>query len=336
MDGAMREAAAPADGSPDAAADTGVVDPGTSGDGDYTIGPTYQNAPELTPNPMAPKGTVFMFQMDSRTSAIYKGITGAFMRGVWVYVPKQYVDGTAAPLIIAQDGGQYGPNGKGYTERLPVVLDNMIYAKKLPAMVALMINPGPGDGRGSERGLEYDTVSEVYSNFIETEALPAVEQDAAVRQAYPRLKFTTDPEGRATLGCSSGAAASFTMGWFHPERYARLTTFSGTFVNQDPTNPSYPHGAWSYGEFLIANNAKKPLRVFLQVGENDNNLDAMFGDMMHDWVKANQMVAAALKGKGYHYRFVFAKGAGHCDDRVQAQTLPETLLWIWRGYPIGP
>jgi hypothetical protein len=57
---------------------------------------------------------------------------------------------------------------------------------------------------------------------------------------------------------------------------------------------------------------------------------------MHNWVTANQMVAAALKAKGYHYRFLFAKGASHCDDRVQAQTLPETLLWIWRGYPIVP
>jgi enterochelin esterase-like enzyme len=339
MDGSRAEDASTrdaADGSSDASRETSVVDAGSDGDGDFVIGPTYTNAPELTPNPTAPKGTVFSFQMDSRTSAIYPGVSGSFMRGVWVYIPKQYVDGTPAPLIIAQDGGQYGPNGMGYTRRLPTVLDNMIYAKKLPAMIALMINPGPGDGRGSERGLEYDTVSEVYSNFIETEALPAVQRDSAIQKAYPNLKFTTDPEGRATLGCSSGAAASFTMGWFHPDRYRRLTTYSGTFVNQDPNNPTYPHGAWSYGEFLIAQTAPKPLRVFLQVGEFDNNLDSMFNDTMHNWMTANKMVAAALKAKGYHYRYLFAKGASHCDDRVQAQTLPETLLWIWRGYPVGP
>jgi hypothetical protein len=46
------------------------------------------------------------------------------------------------------------------------------------------------------------------------------------------------------------------------------------------------------------------------------------------------MVASALAAQHYHYRFVFAKGAGHCDDRVQAQTLPDTLRWIWRGYPL--
>jgi hypothetical protein len=129
------------------------------------------------------------------------------------------------------------------------------------------------------------------------------------------------------------------MGWFHPDRYRRLTTYSGTFVNQDPNNPVYPHGAWSYGEFLIADIDPKPLRIFLEVGENDNNLDSdprFNHDGMHDWMTANKMVAAALEAKHYHYRFLFAKGAGHCDDRVQAQTLPETLRWIWRGYPVGP
>src|SRR5262249_28029893 len=117
----------------------------------------------------------------------------------------------------------------------------------------------------------------------------------------------------------------------------RLTTYSGTFVDQDPKNPIYPHGAWSYGEFLVRDTAPKPLRVFLTVGENDNNLDSdprFNNDMMHNWITPNQTLAAALRATGYHSRFLCAKGAGHCDDRVQAQTLPETLLWMWRGYPI--
>jgi enterochelin esterase-like enzyme len=334
LDGSTSVDAAMPDARTDSAIDTGVADPGTEGDGDFVIGPNYQDAPELTANPMAPKGSVFAFSMDAKKSTIYPG---DFQRGVWVYVPKQYVDGVAAPFIVAQDGGQYGPGGQGYTHRLPTVLDNMIFAKKLPVMVAVMINPGPGDGQGSERGLEYDTVSDVYSSFIEKEALPAVQGDSAIQKAYPNLRFTSNPEGRSTLGCSSGGAASFTMGWFRPDLYRRLTTYSGTFVDQDPKNPIYPHGAWSYGEFLVANAAPKPLRVYLTVGDNDNNLDSdprFNNDMMHNWMTANKMLAAALKAKGYHYRFLYAKGAGHCDDRVQAQTLPETLLWMWRGYPI--
>jgi enterochelin esterase-like enzyme len=334
MDGSTVADTSTRDAPADTTIDTGVADPGTDGDGDFVIGPSYQDAPELTANPMAPKGTVFAFTMDANKSTVYPG---DFQRGVWVYVPKQYTDGVAAPFIVAQDGGQYGPGGQGYTHRLPTVLDNMIFAKKLPVIIAVMINPGPGDGQGSERGLEYDTVSDVYASFIEKEALPAVQNDAAIRKAYPNLSFTTNPEGRSTLGCSSGGAASFTMGWFRPDLYRRLTTYSGTFVDQDPKNPIYPHGAWSYGEFLVRDSAPKPLRVFLTVGENDNNLDSdprFNNDMMHNWMTANKMLAAALKAKGYHYRFLFARGAGHCDDRVQAETLPETLLWMWRGYPI--
>jgi enterochelin esterase family protein len=309
---------------------------GTDGDGDFTIGPNYMDAPEIAVRQGIPKGKVYNFTMDSHVSKIYPGTDPSltspapFSRGVWVYVPNQ-LTGAELPFIVVQDGGSY-------VGRMQTVLDNLINDHKLPAMVAVLINPGPGDGRGSERGLEYDTVSDAYVNFIETEALPAVLQNPQIHAAYPALKLTADPEGRATMGCSSGGAAAFTMGWFRPDLYRRILTYSGTFVNQHP-DATYPHSAWSYHEFLIENTSKKPLRVFLEVGENDNNLDAdprFNNDMMHNWITANRQMAAALKSKAYHYRFLFANGASHCDSRVQAQTLPETLQWLWRGYPIQP
>jgi hypothetical protein len=49
---------------------------------------------------------------------------------------------------------------------------------------------------------------------------------------------------------------------------------------------------------------------------------------------ANNRMAEALKKMGYHYRYEFAKGAGHVDGKVVGQTLPEALLWLWKGYPI--
>jgi hypothetical protein len=55
---------------------------------------------------------------------------------------------------------------------------------------------------------------------------------------------------------------------------------------------------------------------------------------LHNWVLANQRMAAALKEKGYHYHYVFAAEAGHVDRKVVNQTLPEALLWRWQGYPI--
>jgi hypothetical protein len=44
-------------------------------------------------------------------------------------------------------------------------------------------------------------------------------------------------------------------------------------------------------------------------------------------------MAAALKQKGYDYRYVWARGARHVDPRVVMQTLPAALEWLWRDYP---
>mgnify|MGYP001550707349 CR=1 FL=1 len=209
--------------------------------------------------------------------------------------------------------------------QLPTILDNLIAARRLPPMVAVMVRSGGGDGRGSERGLEYDTVSGKFAEFIEAEVLPRVARDYHVT-------FTHDPDGRATMGGSSGGAVAFTMAWFHPELYHRVLTYSGTYTNnQSPENPASPHGAWEYHEHLVPQSPARPLRIWMEVGENDNGAKNTALDL-HNWVIANERMAAALKAKGYHYQFVFAEGAGHVDGRVVAQTLPEALEWLWQGY----
>jgi enterochelin esterase-like enzyme len=302
------------------AAQPAVVQPGSDGDGDFKIGPTYVDAPELHIRPGVPAGAVHEFTMNSADSKIYPGVKSAYERKVAVYIPTQYVVGTDAPFIVAQDG-------MDYRKTLPAILDNLIAERRLPVMIAILINSGGGDGQGSERGLEYDTVSEKYTTFIETEVLPRVAKEYNV-------KFTTDPEGRAAMGSSSGGAAAFTMGWFRPDLYRRILTYSGTYVNQQsPKNAQFPHGAWEYHENLISKSEPKPLRVWLEAGEKDNGASRNEASM-HNWLMSNQHMAAVLKAKGYHYRFEFAQSAGHNDGRVVRATLPEALLWLWRGYPV--
>jgi len=289
------------------------------------IGPDYADAPETKVQEGVPHGKVFEFTMDSKDSRIYKGIaknqkgTVPYQRKVAVYVPEQYKQGREVPFIVAQDG-------LGYRGVLPNVLDNMIHEKRLPVMVAIMINSGGGDAQGSQRGLEYDTVDDTYTKFIEKEVLPKISKDY-------KIKFTADPEGRATMGGSSGGAAAFTMAWFHPELYRKVLTYSGTYVNQQfPEDRKTPHGAWEYHENLIKHTARKPIRIWLHVSENDNGHDRDEASL-HNWVMANQRMAAELKAKGYDYRYVFAKAAGHTDGRVMKQTLPGALEWLWHGYP---
>ena len=299
-------------------------------DGNFVIGPPYEPAPELTVKDGVPKGTIYEFTMDSKDSKIYPGIArnqpGAvvpYTRQVAVYVPAQYKPGTPAPFIVAQDG--MSPTYRG---NLPPILDNLIHEKRIPAIVAVMVHNGGGDAQGSQRGLEYDTVSGVYTQFIETEVLPRITKDY-------KIAFTTDPEGRATMGGSSGAACAFTMAWFHPELYRRVLSYSGTYVNQQsPLNPESPRGAWEYHATFIPNNPPKPIRIWMHVSERDNRFTDQ-EETWHNWVLANERMAAALKAKGYKYQYVYSQDSRHVDRAVVAQTLPEALEWLWRGYKAG-
>lgn len=341
-------------GSADAAAppaiDSGAVDPGPAGDGDFTVTVLTMQT-DLTDRG-APKGKRFQFVMDSTKSTIFDGSDSTvnkaqreLTRQVSVYVPAQYKDGTPAPILVLQDGPPVAPGwGDGPPfDAVSRALDNLTISKdparKLPAFIAIGVQNGGSDSKGSERGLEYDTLSDRYARFVQLEVLPAVLANAQIKAAYPNLAFTDDPEGKGTYGCSSGAAASFTMAWFRPDLFRRVITYSGTFVAQQnagqPESPIYPLGAWEYHSSmeLIANTAPiKPLRVHLNANEMDNGYTAPESGH-HNWVIANQRMAAAMKAKGYHYRYDFVMGLGHCDYNAWRATLADTLVWLWSGYP---
>jgi iron(III)-enterobactin esterase len=297
-----------------------------AGDGNYSIGPDYANAPEMSPRAGVPKGRVETFTFDNTQSKFYadSGKRGySPTRQVSVYIPSQYVAGQPAPFIVTCDA--YGAPDPARPNKLllSTLLDNMIADKRLPAMIAVMIANGGGDGPGSERGFEYDTVSGTYAEFVEAEILPEVEKRFSV-------KLTKDPEGRATLGGSSGGSAAFNMAWFHPELYRRTLIYSGTFVSQQ-AGPDAPNGAWSLHETIVPNSPKKPIRIWMHVSDRDNSANAS-GATTRNWVLANIRMADVLKAKGYHYQFVFAKNAGHTEGKVINQTYPQALEWLWQGY----
>ncbi|MGO8815587.1 MAG: alpha/beta hydrolase [Terriglobia bacterium] len=315
--------------------------PPADADGNFIIGPTHDPAPEMALHEGVPKGTVYEFTIDSTESKIYPGIArdaqtfgtpdptdpakllvptshpAPYTRQVAVYVPKQYVPGNAAPFIVGADGPDRG---------LFTALDNLIAEHRVPAMIAISIGNGRGDAQGSERGLEYDTMSGRYAEFVEREVLPLVRKKCHV-------KLTKNPDGRATMGGSSGGSCALIMAWYHPELYHRVLTYSGTYVNQQwPYNPETPHGAWEFHEHLIPNSPPKPLRIWMEVGDRDLLNPNVMRDEMHDWVVANENMAKVLAAKGYDYQFVFARNAGHTDRNVKQQTLPEALEYLWQGY----
>jgi enterochelin esterase-like enzyme len=316
--------------------------PGEEGDGDYQIGPEYTIDPDLKDRGN-PKGKSFEFSMALANSRIFRGDDSTLQpekkpvrrtRRVYVYVPAAYKDGSKAPVLILHDG-------PGQFNLVRNALDNLTISKepsrKLPAFMAIAVENGGDDGKKSERGLEYDTLSDRLARFINDEVLSAVLNNPEIKAAYPHIAITENPWGRAVMGCSSGGAAALTMGWFRPDLFRRLIAYSGTFVAQQdedaPEGSKYPLGAWEYhsGMKLIERSEPKPLRIFTHVSENDlrpNDPE----ETHHNWVMAGRRTAEALKAKGYHHRFVFSVGTGHCDHRVFEQTLADTLVWAWRGY----
>jgi enterochelin esterase family protein len=321
----------------------GTVPPADK-DGNFILGPTHERAQEAGAEDTTPNGTVILFTMASSDSELYPGIArepgtfgtpdpsdpaslmvttshpSRYLRKVAVYVPRSYIPGTEAPFIVGADG----PDWLLFTS-----LDGLIAEHKLPTMIGISIGNGSGDAQGSERGLEYDTMSGRYAEFVENEVLPLVESQAHV-------KLTHDPDGRATMGGSSGGSCALIMAWYHPEWYHRVLTYSGTFINQQwPSNPKTPHGAWEFHEHLIAESPVKPIRLWMEVGDRDLFNPNAMRDNMHDWVLANERMAKVMAAKEYHYQFVFAENAGHVDRKTKEQTLPEALEYVWHGYPIA-
>jgi enterochelin esterase-like enzyme len=310
-----------------------------------TDGPTYTDAPEMAVNPAQPMGTLHAFVMRSEESKLYPGIRqlqndvtarrdafgnriaapenqqsepAPYRRDVFVYLPAGTKPGALLPFMVVQDG-------PGYAARVAAALDSLIAQHRVPAMAAILIASGGGDAQGSQRGLEYDTLSGRYAEFVESEVLPRVEKNY-------RIRLRRDPGGRATMGGSSGAAAAWSMAWFHPEWYRRVLSYSGTFVNQQsPVDPATPEGAWDYHAHLIPESPRKPIRIWMQVGEKDLH----WGDpesTFHNWPMANARMTAVLKAKGYTYRYVFSRDGAHVDPRAVAETLPGAIEWLWADY----
>ena len=160
----------------------------------YYRAPAHNRAPELEVHENVPHGTLHEFIMSSADSRFYPGIArdapdpkdptnvvntshpAAYTRHISVYVPKQYVPGTAAPFLVGADGLDHA---------WPKVFDKMIAAHRLPVMIGVFISPGGGDPHGSERGLEYDIMFGRYAEF-ESEVLPLVEKNYNVKLTKDR------------------------------------------------------------------------------------------------------------------------------------------------------
>lgn len=228
------------------------------------------------------------------------------VRDWWVYVPAQYDPSRPACTMVFQDGGTH------YKDHVPPVFDNLIAAGDMPVTIGIFLNPGVfADTTVSNRSFEYDTLSDQYSRFLLEEIIPEVEKTYRLR---------TDPESRAIGGLSSGGICAFTVAWQRPDQFRKVLSWIGSFTNI-AAGPTLREGGHNYPA-LIRRVPRKPIRVFLQDGENDLNHQA------GNWWLANQEMASALRFAGYDFSTAWGKGF-HSPLHGRA-ILPDTLRWLWR------
>lgn len=258
----------------------------------------YRTPAEMKEQPGVPKGVVT--QMPKWSSQIFAGTT----RDWWVYVPAQYKPESPACVMVFQDG-------QGAKNYVPTAFDNLIAKAEMPVTVGVFISPGTRANGGSNRSFEYDTLSDQYARFLLEEILPEVEK---------KVKLRHDAAGRAISGSSSGGICAFTAAWERPNEFSKVLSWVGSFTNI-ASGQSLREGGHNYPA-LIRKTPPKPIRVFLQDGEND--LDNVHGN----WPLANQGMAKALEFQKYDYKFVFGHGF-HSGKHGQA-ILPDSLRWLWR------
>jgi len=244
----------------------------------------------------------------------------------WVYVPAQYDAAVPASLMIYQDGQAFMA-AEGDI-RAQVVMDNLIYRREIPTMIGVFINPGRrpdqpeptpknwGD-RDTNRGVEYNTLDDKYARVIVDELMPVL---------YKEYNISKDPERHGIGGSSSGAIAAFTVAWERPNHFRKVLSNVGSFTNI--------RGGHAYPD-IIRKSEKKPLRVFLVDGRNDNRGQRQNGeyDEKRDWFYQNVRMQQALQEKGYDLNYSW--GIQRHGQKMLQTAFPEMMRWLWRDHGVS-
>ena len=303
------------------------------------LGGTLTNVFTQAPDPQAPNPDVlYHIGPDSLAQdGVPKGeVRGPFtlpsdaypgtQHTYWVYVPAQYKPAAPASLMIFQDGQAF-KNLDGNL-RAQNVMDNLIYRRETPVMIGVFINPGRrpdqpeptpqnwGD-RDTNRPAEYNSLDDKYARVVVDELMPVL---------YKEYNISKDPERHGIGGASSGAIAAFTVAWQRPNDFRKVLSIVGSFVNL--------RGGHAYAD-IVQRSEKKPIRIFLQDGRNDNRGVGRGGnyDETRDWFLQNVRLMKALTDKGYEVNYAW--GMNRHGQAMGGAILPEMMRWLWRDHPVS-
>ena len=275
----------------------------------------YALGPDSKPIPGVPKG--HWVGPKIIPSEIFPGTTHLY----YVYVPAQYDPKIPAALMVFNDGPamRAEPGSiQGHN-----VLDNLIFRHEIPVMLGVFISPGrrpdqpeptPQDwgDRTANRKNEYDPPTDKYARVMVEELMPALKKE---------FNISSDPDLHGTMGASSGGIAAFTTAWFRPNDFRKVITIVGSFTDI--------RGGHIFPE-AVAGSEKKPIRIFLQDGRNDNRRP---GSPNNDWFYQNVRLMKALTAKGYDVNYAW--GMNNHGQKMGGAIFPEMMRWLWRDQPVS-
>src|SRR5258706_8153200 len=270
----------------------------------------YALGPDSKPRDGVPKGTF------SEPKVIQSNVFPGTQHTYWVYVPAQY-DPTQPTAVMVFNDGQAMKAEPGDVQAQNV-LDNLIFRREIPVMLGVFINPGrrpdqpeptPRDwgDRSSNRPDEYNPPTDKYARVVVEELMPALKKE---------YNISPDPDLHGIMGASSGGCAAFAVAWFRPNDFRKVITFVGSYTSI--------RGEYIYPE-LVAESEKKPIRIFLQDGRNDNRRP---GNPNGDWFFQNVRLMTALTKKGYDVNYTW--GIGNHGQKQGGAIFPEMMRWLWR------
>jgi enterochelin esterase-like enzyme len=260
----------------------------------------------------------------SVASEIYPGATTEY----WIYASDGIDEVRGAPVMIWLDGYALLDPSDLDGLRVKIVSDNLVALNLIPPLVHLLVSPSDsgdevnfqdlpdeltGKFHRSMRTVQYALVSAKYGRHLLEEVLPHAGQE---------VKLRTDGYSRGSGGGSGAAMGAFALAWTTPHEFSRvLMNVPGV-----PLGPTYSD--------LVRKEEKRNIRVWLSLGSND--IDHPDGTRDTALFRGGGsplngiMLANALKGAGYDFRFRFGEGT-HGGGQA-ALDLPESLAWLWRDY----
>jgi enterochelin esterase family protein len=219
-------------------------------------------------------------------------------RPVSVYTPPGYgTGGEPYPLLLVLDGTAY----RGLIP-LPVLLDNLIAAGRIPPVVAVLVGRLEAEERESDLAC-----NRAFLRFLAEELLPWARQ---------RFHATADPSRTTIAGSSFGGLAAACAALEYPDRFGNVLAQSGSF-SWKPDSAVKPE--WIVRR--LAAGPKLPLRFALDVGLLETWANATGGPSLLD---ANRHLRDVLRAKGYEVTYTeYAGGHGHANWQ---ETLPGALM----------